>query len=67
MRSDIAPGGNVPDYELPDHTSAPRQLPDVREHARRRVGVVGVVGSEGVRERALLDPDARQHPGKGDE
>jgi hypothetical protein len=24
MRPDIAPGGTFPDYELPDHTSAPR-------------------------------------------
>src|SRR5438045_4688328 len=26
MRSDIAPGGTFPDYELPDHTSTPRRL-----------------------------------------
>src|SRR5664279_3951685 len=26
MRSDIAPGGTFPDYELPDHTNTPRKL-----------------------------------------
>jgi peroxiredoxin len=26
MRSDIAPGGTFPDYELPDHTGTPRRL-----------------------------------------
>ena len=26
MRADIVPGGTFPDYELPDHTKAPRRL-----------------------------------------
>ena len=26
MRSDIAPGGTFPDYELPDHTDVSRKL-----------------------------------------
>ena len=26
MRSDIAPGGAFPDYELPDHENLPRKL-----------------------------------------
>jgi len=26
MRSDIAPGGTFPDYQLPDHTKVPRRL-----------------------------------------
>ena len=30
MRSDIAPGGTFPDYELPDHTNSPRQLIEVQ-------------------------------------
>ena len=25
MRSDIAPGGTFPDYELPDHANIPRR------------------------------------------
>ncbi len=28
MRSDIAPGGTLPDYELPDHENVPRMLSD---------------------------------------
>jgi hypothetical protein len=30
MRPDIAPGGTFPDYELPDHTSVPRSLSEIR-------------------------------------
>src|ERR671925_1422872 len=30
MRSDIKPGGTFPDYELPDHTSAPRKLSELQ-------------------------------------
>src|SRR3954468_16179145 len=30
MRSDIAPGGTFPDYELPDHTSTPRTLSEIQ-------------------------------------
>jgi hypothetical protein len=30
MRSDIAPGGTFPDYELPDHTSVPRRLSELQ-------------------------------------
>ena len=30
MLSDIAPGGNFPDYELPDHTSTPRRLSELQ-------------------------------------
>jgi peroxiredoxin len=30
MRSDIAPGGTFPDYELPDHTKAPRRLSELQ-------------------------------------
>ena len=30
MRSDIAPGGTFPDYELPDHTSTPRRLSELQ-------------------------------------
>jgi peroxiredoxin len=30
MRSDIAPGGTFPDYELPDHTSAMRKLSEIQ-------------------------------------
>ena len=30
MRSDIAPGGTFPDYELPDHTNVPRKLSDLQ-------------------------------------
>jgi peroxiredoxin len=30
MRSDIAPGGTFPDYELPDHTSIPRKLSELQ-------------------------------------
>ena len=30
MRADIAPGGTFPDYELPDHTSAPRRLSELQ-------------------------------------
>ena len=30
MRSDIAPGGTFPDYELPDHTNVPRTLSELQ-------------------------------------
>src|SRR3982751_3886191 len=30
MRSDIAPGGTFPDYELPDHASTPRTLSEIQ-------------------------------------
>jgi peroxiredoxin len=30
MRSDIAPGGTFPDYELPDHTSTLRTLSEIQ-------------------------------------
>jgi hypothetical protein len=30
MRSDIAPGGTFPDYELPDHESVPRKLSELQ-------------------------------------
>ena len=30
MRSDIAPGGTFPDYELPDHTDVPRKLSELQ-------------------------------------
>jgi peroxiredoxin len=30
MRSEIAPGGTFPDYELPDHTSTPRKLSELQ-------------------------------------
>ena len=30
MRSDIVPGGTFPDYELPDHESAPRKLSEIQ-------------------------------------
>jgi peroxiredoxin len=30
MRSDIAPGGTFPDYELPDHTKVPRRLSELQ-------------------------------------
>src|SRR5512142_162894 len=30
MRSDIAPGGTFPDYELPDHTKTPRRLSELQ-------------------------------------
>jgi len=30
MRSDIAPGGTFPDYELPDHTDVPRRLSELQ-------------------------------------
>ena len=30
MRSDIAPGGTFPDYELPDHTKSPRRLSELQ-------------------------------------
>jgi peroxiredoxin len=30
MRSDIVPGGTFPDYELPDHTKAPRRLSELQ-------------------------------------
>ena len=30
MRSDIAPGGAFPDYELPDHESVPRKLSELQ-------------------------------------
>ena len=42
MRSDIAPGGIFPDYELPDHTGTPRKLCELQcddprsPHARAR-------------------------------
>ena len=31
MRSDIAPGGTFPDYELPDHASVPRKLSELQD------------------------------------
>src|SRR3979490_331669 len=30
MRSDIAPGGTFPDYELPDHTKSQRKLSELQ-------------------------------------
>ena len=30
MRSDIAPGGTFPDYELPDHENHPRKLSEIQ-------------------------------------
>src|ERR1700761_1894138 len=30
MRSDIAPGGTFPDYELPDHENRPRKLSEIQ-------------------------------------
>jgi len=30
MRPDIAPGGTLPDYELPDHESVPRTLSELQ-------------------------------------
>src|SRR3954465_7395454 len=30
MRSDIAPGGSFPDYELPDHENVPRRLSELQ-------------------------------------
>ena len=30
MRSDIAPGGTFPDYELPDHANIPRRLSELQ-------------------------------------
>jgi peroxiredoxin len=30
MRSDIAPGGTFPDYELPDHNKSPRKLSELQ-------------------------------------
>jgi peroxiredoxin len=30
MRSDIAPGGVFPDYELPDHASVRRRLSELQ-------------------------------------
>ena len=30
MRSDIAPGGTFPDYELPDHANVPRRLSELQ-------------------------------------
>ena len=30
MRSDIAPGGTFPDYELPDHEDVPRTLSELQ-------------------------------------
>jgi len=30
MRSDIAPGGTFPDYELPDHENTPRKLSEIQ-------------------------------------
>src|SRR5947209_16091930 len=30
MRSDIAPGGTFPDYELPDHENLPRTLSEIQ-------------------------------------
>jgi hypothetical protein len=37
MRSDIVPGGILPDYELPDHTSKLRKLSELqgRRSAKR--------------------------------
>ena len=29
MRSDIAPGGTFPDYELPDHENVPQKLSEI--------------------------------------
>ena len=34
MRSDIAPGGTFPDYELPDHTSTMRGSASCRATTR---------------------------------
>jgi hypothetical protein len=33
MRSDIAPGGTFPDYELPDHTQTIRKLGELQGDA----------------------------------
>jgi peroxiredoxin len=30
MRSDIAPGGTFPDYELPDHENVSRKLSEIQ-------------------------------------
>ena len=30
MRADIAPGGKLPDYQLPDHTGTPRKLSELQ-------------------------------------
>jgi peroxiredoxin len=30
LRSDIAPGGTFPDYELPDHTKVPQKLSELQ-------------------------------------
>ena len=30
MRADITPGGTLPDYELPDHTSVPQRLSELQ-------------------------------------
>jgi len=30
MRSDITPGGTLPDYELPDHENLPRKLSEIQ-------------------------------------
>jgi hypothetical protein len=30
MRADIAPGGQFPDYELPDHADVPRTLSELQ-------------------------------------
>jgi hypothetical protein len=34
MRSDIAPGGTFPDYELPDHANVTRRLTRSRATTR---------------------------------
>ncbi len=40
MRSDIAPGGTFPDYELPDHENLPRKL---RHRTRAHTGAMRAV------------------------
>jgi hypothetical protein len=34
MRPDIAPGGTLPDFELPDHTKTPRRLNELQGEDR---------------------------------
>ncbi|GAP54707.1 hypothetical protein AHiyo6_12720 [Arthrobacter sp. Hiyo6] len=34
VRSDIAPGGIFPDYELPDHENVPRRLSELQGEDR---------------------------------
>jgi hypothetical protein len=36
MRSDIAPGGGFPDYEMPDHTETIRKLSELQGEIRER-------------------------------